>query len=594
MDIIQNQFIGGLNLEFEETKLKPEEYPLLINGRSRYNILEAVKLPLRLTLGLPESGTMQGLYGFDKYLVVFIGGYAYFRDLSQPSSVFIKVSDFVMPGTNPDGTYPIIYACAVPASFTNFLRKAASSTAIKNVDFSIATLGTPTCIICQNGIDQPWIIYPDGSARVTQTYTDWIPDNNTGSGSGSPSAPIVSPGESRQEYLPIGTMMAWIAPILYLVSYDSDHRLTQIFRSVSGRPLDFMICVDINGNKLPSEAEGGAGQLAFSVSFEEVTSIYPVPAPGGQLVISTLNASFLAIPDFTNTIFGEPTYSTPQLLPTGPVNQFSIADIDGDTAFIDQTGIKTYNSVLATKIEANSNPISARVARLFQNLSATSTEEDDTIVQGITAAANYNNYAMFSVQTIYGPAIVVYDITRKTFVSVDIYPGIGLIKQFASIKTSGRRYLYFITEDNQLFQYQGSTTTAICRSYFEYCTQNPKQQQKPESFFAAFTNIKESGTVQVTLYVDRVKYKSESQVIDHVLTPQSNPVPIPFALTVGEEAGRKKFTFRDGPTGWKVGYMVEWNCKAALTGVYHLSNDDNAKIPWRQLVDIRENYVPET
>jgi len=75
--------------------------------------------------------------------------------------------------------------------------------------------------------------------------------------------------EDRREYVPVGKQMLWHDGILYVVSPNGK----QIFRSVTGRPLDFMVNITPSGDKDPLEAVGGASSVSHSVDFEPITSI---------------------------------------------------------------------------------------------------------------------------------------------------------------------------------------------------------------------------------------------------------------------------------------------------------------------------------
>ena len=42
MQYLQKDFVGGMNVEYDPTKIGANEYPLLFNGRTRYNVVQPV------------------------------------------------------------------------------------------------------------------------------------------------------------------------------------------------------------------------------------------------------------------------------------------------------------------------------------------------------------------------------------------------------------------------------------------------------------------------------------------------------------------------------------------------------------------------
>lgn len=549
----QNDFSGGMNMVGEPTRIGKNQYYLLVNGRIRFNAIRPVKLPTQVTAGLPASGTVQGIYGFDKYLLVFVAGYAYYRNMATDTQ-FSNVENFSMQG----GT--TIYAEAVPASTSNYARKLSNANDNRGVNLSTAVSGTPVCVVCQDGINQPWKIYPDGTAQVTQTFAQWTL-------------------ETSQEYVPVGTQMLYDPNLnkLYVLAKDNNNRYTQILQSVSGRPLDFVIAVDTNGNKLPTG--GDAWALAHSVGFNEVTSIQRLNSQAGAIFVGTLSSSYLVTPNLNNVIYNEPTFNNDALFPTGPTDKQSLADINGDIAFIDQIGIRSFNSVKQQANEGNSIPFSATVAGLFED-----------VYQTTTAAINFDNYALYAINSVYGACVLVYDLNTKVFVGIDIYPGVAQIKQFATVKVAGNSYLYFATTDNKIYQaFAGSTAT--CKLYAgEWCSEEGYVCQKINKLGITFSRVLESGTITTTVYTDSVVGVTRTQSIAASSASYTTPRAVPFPSATTPEVAPRVFDFKDSVTGYKVGFLISWNCDASLNTITVESIPQTSQVPLNQMTGA--TYTP--
>lgn len=534
MSYFQYNFRGGLNRQDDNTKIGEDEYYLLLNGRTRNNTLKPIKLPVELENR--PAGLLQGVYSVGTYLLIFVAGRAYYRDLSASTSNFNPINPLVL-----SATAPVIYMQLVPASTSNFTRQLASANINGDVNFFNTGLGvtsSPACALVQDGVGQPWVIFGDGSCRVTQEYGDWTP--------------------SSREYVPIGTLMLYQDAILYLLAKDLNGRYTQIYRSVSGRPLDFMVNITQQGDKLPTELEGGAQSVSHRVDYDEVTAMQRLDTEDRSFFASTLAASYFVVPIFDRTIFGEPTFSNPSLFSSGTLNQFSFVDILGDRAFVTKTGIRSFNAVLQKKNEGRNAPFSATINSFFEG-----------ITQTTSAAITFDNYAMFAVNTVHGAGVMVFDTLTQKFVALDIYTGIsGLIKQFAEVSYQGSvPRLFFITTDDKIYEWGASSSTAICRFYpREFTTDDPKTEQQCSKIHTIFTNIQASGKVNVSLYVDKNYCGSSGNSIDsETFMPIVNPRPLPYPLYDRSATKNLTFDFANSAKGWKLGMFIEWDFDAELS-----------------------------
>ncbi len=521
----QISFVGGMRWDIDPTRLVEDQYVMVINGRTRDDVVAPVKLPTQLTQGVPPSDQLfQGVYAAGSYAILFASGKAYFRDFANAGTSFTPI-----PGAfdmNPVADR--LYAELVPASTINFQRSAANANAV--VSLAGLTDASPQALLVQDGTSQPRLVLADGTTRITQDFSQWLPTLD------------------KREYVPVGKqMMMGDDGKLYIINGRN------IYHSVTGRPLDFVLAVDSAGNKL-SEPASNADALAYRPDFDDVTAISKIGAEG--FYIGTAKNSYI-IQATDRTIYGEPVFRRRFLFSTGPLNNFSLADILGDTALIDASGIRSFNSVLQTQNEGRNAPFSKEIHSLLQG-----------IVQTTTAAITFDNYALFSVSTRLGPAILVYDTHLAKWVGLDIYPGVGLIKQFCEIKLTTGKMLLFITTDNKLYQaFTGSTATTQLYTR-EFSTGDPEVQFKPDFLHPVFIDAVETGTVTVTPFVNR---RSDTPVLSPIVaTIPTNPIPQtpPFGIATVDTVNNDPVKFLECAQGWKVGFLITWNCQASLS---HLS-----------------------
>lgn len=553
---IQSNF-ASMNRQKDPAQLAAGEFALMLNGRLRNGGPQPITLPQDLSSILPPFHNLQGAYGFDNYLLVFADGLCWYRNYDVSDTTFQ-----LQPGFQMSPIAPWIYACAVPNSTINYNR--VPTVLSDNVTIVpsggvqlVGSLlnGSPACIVCQDGSSQPFLILPDGTARPAQNFTQW---SLTGT----------------REYVPIGTFMLWINNKLYCMIKDTAGNLTMLSSSVSGRPIDFVVAVKVDGDKQSSEATGGAIATAYSVDYTPVTCLSAVSgAPstnglGTSFYVGTQKASYLVAPNYNTTIFGEPTYTNQMLFSTGPKNNISITDILGDAALIDDSGIKSFNSILQTRFEGRNAPFSAKMNPFFGNA-----DDDNTaLVQDVTAAITWSDYGFFAVNTIYGYGILVYDTLLQSFVSFDQLFGDSntsiAIRQFADIKTaSGIRELFFIGSDNKLYQYFGGKT-ATCGIYVgDFTPTGSGIELKPKILNPVFTRVTESGTVNVDIYLDSQHIdtftkavKADSSAQSAIIYPQS----LPFGDNTADQSRSPAFNLGTIMSGVKLGFWITWNFKAML------------------------------
>lgn len=527
LQFVQQSFRGGMDQSVDPTRIPANCYPLLINGRSRYDLIETVRAPRQLTT-LP-LGTYQGVYAAANFAVLFISGQAYYRDYSIAGSQFSRIDPFLMSPT----AYTI-WAELVPASTLNYKRVPVNTDITSPVSLTSLVSATPQALIAQDGISQPWIITPDAKARVTQTYAQWTVDN--------------------REYVPVGRQMLYSGGILYTVAANQ----VDIYRSVSGRPLDFMVNVTTpDGDKSSSdEAVGGAPSTSHRVGYNPITCLAQLNTPDGGFFVSTARDATKVVPDFNSLIFGEPQFDNAFLFPSGVLNQFSFTDILGDSVFIDFTGVRSFNAVSQFRWEGKNSPFSAKVSNLFRN-----------VTQDRPCVGTFDNYTLFAVNTIYGTGVLVYDEIAQAWVGLDLYPGVGAIKQFAEIKTDTFRQLVFITHDNKYYEAFLGTTAPLKLYAGEWTSQDPKVTQIGQTVKVVLSDVKEDGTFSITPYTDRFKETTIPMPVLATLPTNPLPLAIPFGVATRDTVRVKTADIGRVQHSWKIGLLLEMDFEATISHI---------------------------
>lgn len=533
----QQGFSGGMNLLSDAMDLKPNEYVYAHNVRNRNEILEPTTQHLLVD---SPAGLKQGLYTFEDFMLLFVAGKAYYKNVSE--STWHQIASFDM-----SDTADVIYACAVPEGTYNFQRKAvddADAKAGSKFNRAILLNGNGSGLVCQDGETQPWLIYIVGGvpvARLTQTYAAW--DSVSGT----------------REYVPIGTIMLYFDDILYVASSKV------VFRSVTGRPLDFVV------NILADGAKGGDATTTPCYAFtENVTCLAPLATQGydgataSAFLASTLgNFCFALVPNRNATIFGEPLYIKIPLFSATVINQFSFVDILGDFAFIDPEGIRSFNAILQQKNEGRNSPISLKISRAFQNFKKQPLQSPSRV-----AAVVFDNYAIFAVVTAYGNSLVVYDTLHQVFCSFD-WNQFGPVKKFAVTQVDKPR-LFGITFDDQLVEYYGSTeySRAVLMTR-EWFSGSIAVEIKTENLRTLFDLSNNSGQAKATAYIDGAPRQSPSvPSYKRDLPDASNGLlyPVTYPALWGKKRKRVNLVFPfNGAVGVSVGFLISWTGGAKLT-----------------------------
>jgi hypothetical protein len=544
LEFIQSQFAGGMNRLEDSTQVGPTEYPLLVNGRNRLGTIKPIPKPLLDMTGLPANLVkIQGLYSAANYGLAFVDGLAYYKDYTVDGSIWNQIPQFSM-----DAGVDTIYIALVESSTINYQRKLATTDIGGVVTLTGVASSSPQAVVVQDGINQPWLILPDATARVTQSYGEWSQDN--------------------REYVPIGTLTMYSEENGILYVYDPKTRL--VYRSVSGRPIDFVVNIDANGDK-----GGDATTTAHAISYDPLIAMKQLNTQEGGFYASTAKVSYRVVPDFAFTAFAEPFFSNRRMFDTGAINQFSIVELLGDTMLITDSGITSFNAVQMYRNEGRNSPFSQRIAAILEDV-----QQDANCCCGF-----FDNYGLFSVQTIYGPAVVIFDELRNTIVGLDIYAGVARITQFAEIKVAATRRLLFRTLDNKIYEaFAAEDEVEQVKLYVgDWSSGNPKVQVKPNYYKVVFQDAIAAGTISATCYVDGKAGKTLQQTLNAVKSPSTLPVTLPFGDSSSDSVQPITFDFSTENQGWKIGLFLTWSVpEAKLSSVYLSANTIKAQTSFEQ------------
>lgn len=532
MIALQKDFSGGIDLVSSDTQIADNAYLWLVNARQRFGTVDPIKKHV-LQEDVP-AGLKQGIISVGNILIAFVSGFAYYKEIGT-SNPWVQLANFLMASTVKQ-----YYTEAVPASTFNFVRKANENLkAPITVTTNFKVAGTPQCVVVQDGVNQPWIIIYDDvnqqfSARETKRYVDWQNLSTTA---------------DDREYVPIGKQMLYTDGILFIVAKDGK----SIYRSVTGRPLDFMVNVDPDGNKMPTESEGGAATVSFAFDFDYITCIAPSNTPS-SFILATAKTTRIVSMDFNNTIFDEPTF-TALPINIGIVNQFSIVEVLGDFAVVDYEGVKGFNAVLQLKFRGRNTNFSLQMSKLIKGIKQTS-----------SACVNFNNYCLFNITTVYGNVIAVYDNLINKWVAFDVTE-ISNVKQFVVVETDTESRLFCITEQDELWEmFAGTTTYVPMVRTKSYIATEADVEHKGQFLRAVFSHSTYDGTATVMELVDEAESSQNRETKDLKIANNGIRYAVrpPVMPSTDQRVDNPTFSMSQGLTGKKISYIISWTNDAKL------------------------------
>jgi hypothetical protein len=587
----QASFIGGMNLLLDDTRLGTNQYRIGFDLTNRYDALDPVLTSVEDN-AIPE-GIIQECVTFGQYVIIFVSGLAYYRYYTD--IIWTQISGFLM---SPSATR--YWSCAVPVGLTNYVRFANNSTVlmtgaglgatyapdaaggIQQLDLEGSAEGNDPGLLVQDGVNQPQFIFLDDNGLpttyTTQTFDQWAigftDATNTVVG---PAGGVFDSDYDVREYVPIGTTMAWANGILFITSTDG----ISIYRSVSGRPLDFVVNVtnllttvqsnfEVNGEQLAAFWQFGGGDAtttSYGVGVGGISCIRPLTT--GGIFVSASNANFAVTLNQTPnapTIFGEYTFNRQFLFNATCLSDRVIFDSLGDTRFTELTGIRSFNATEQLTNQGRNSPFSSTIQGAFG-------PEESPLIQDATATASilYNNYELYSVNTIFGNVIAKYDTINTCWTSFDKQQtgGVG-IKIFAKIELTVLR-LYAVTTDNRLFTlYVGpNTTTPYFRTIGISSTilwagttvkmSHPKQDLRLQKTRVILTKITENSNCTFTPYFNNRMCKGGSvpkQIsYENPATVSTDPLALPDVNTLMLNL---LYTTPDIEQGWKYFGTFTW------------------------------------
>lgn len=519
---MRSDFSGGLNtLLGDNSKIAENCYFTLFNARSLKKVIQPNKKAVAEVV--PVGTVYQGNYNFGQFRLMFVDGKAFYRDISIVGSAYNQIGGFLM-----SPTAPIIFAELIPGSTINYPRTLVDeASAAYGVQYDSSPLApSPAAVIAMDGINQPWLILADGTSRVTQNYQQWTDDN--------------------REYVPIGTRPMFADGVLYMVDRDG----ISILRSVSGRPVDFMVIIDTNGQKLPSELAGGAKQVSYQVGFDQIIALGKTVTPGTFLVGTQRNV-FQVSKNTATLLFGEPIYQTISTWEYPISGPFAFIPSKTDTYIIGQEGITCVTDLIAT-VQDNQG-IASPILGIFENITQPST------VGGV----NYKQYVLFLCETPFGRCIIAYNRILQIWEAYDTPTGFfGEMVQLSVSRVGNKQRVFALTSEGESLElYAHETETDLVRFYpCDHCPPNQKLQTILVGVNALVKSPTTDGTLAATWYVDEIPLCT--QVLRKAI---KNTVIAGFPVRPNYQllGGNNPIANR----GFRVGAEISWDTDAQLTAV---------------------------
>lgn len=579
----QLSFKGGMVLLTDDTRLEPNQYRLGINLTNRFDQLDEI-LSSQKDVAVPK-GVKQELLTFGNYIILFVGGYAYYRH-------YLSEGWKVINGFKMSSSTPRLWTCPIPVSTTNYVRYAAvtqvTGTTGSNANGVIslnnvegAEQGNLPGLLVQDNINQPYFIFLDvnsvPTARVTQTFAQWkmvFTDlaNVT-------IAVVNGVTQDFREYVPIGNTMAFVDGILFIASQDGNF----IYRSVEGRPLDFVVNVNnaiatVGADGFYTQLGGGdATTTSYSVGVGGIACLRALSATG--LFVAASNANFVVTKNTSNIapkIYGEFTFVRTFLFNATCLSDRVIFDSVGDTRFIDLTGVRSFNAVEQFNNEGRNSVFTSSIQAAFKGIT-----QDASLSAGIL----YDNYELYAMETIFGPAIAKFDTVNGCWTSFDVgQTGGKRIKILAKIELTVQR-LYAVTEDDELYTlYIGPElatasvrTIGVCSNILygnnNIKMNNPKSEIQLRNTRVVINNITKNANCTFTPYVDNRMSSCGPQVKPITYRPNVTISTDPYALPdVGTQLSNLLFQTEDCEQGWKMFGVFTWQGGSVTQFSFELMN----------------------
>lgn len=521
---------------FDPTKTPSTSYRLGINVRARKNVIQGAYKPTKYN---SPNAKHQALFVSDDKLMLVAGGELFVLT----NNVFTRVDTFNIMDSDVD----YIYHSNVPAPTNFFVKGEYKST--------IAT--TPECTVLQDGINTPRLVLSNLYTRLARTYSEW--------------------SFNSPEYIPVGKQMAFSGNVLYIVSVDGK----RIYQSVAGRPLDFTLNIDNDGNK-----RGDADTSYLAVSAAKIHTLVGAQN-GGVIAFSNYKTYSLTPVQGVSTIYGQDYLQPAELFPVGAVNHTSFTQANGETLFVSSRGINRFNEVQQTKLESNLSPFGAPIV--------------DYIVRPITriACAALDDYTFFGLQTVFGDGVLVYDNQLQAFVGIDL---VGAVKEFAVLQDNGAPRLFYITHTNELFEYnlfagEKMDFGVYVGEFVPYSSDGdigyPLKQLRPTSVEVALSSINTEGNLTVEVFVDKQTRSTVTKPVRLATTQRLlSTVPVSIPLEGNADTRTYTFNFSNEPFGYTASAFVFCTANTRITCIGMATDDRDIPAAPDNIVDtLEEDYL---
>ncbi len=509
-------FGGGLNTADNLQFLPEGAYGFAQNVRLAGGTLEPIKAPVKQTV---PPGNINASFSFGRWIVLVVDGIIWYRDVTA-ELVFERLPDIQLQA-------PIIHGCIIPSKYLNFKRVLVDSKVARA--FSAAVRTTDAGLFLTDGITQPVVVYPTAKglwARETAKRSAFTADNN--------------------EYVPLGRFPHWTGSKLLLVQKDKSGKYTQIVQSVTGEPLNFAVIIDDQG--MPA----GEGTLPYNIGPDEIIGIRKMPED--SFLVQTLRESVVVVPDFESLFFqdfNEPSYRAVRRFDIGSSGLNAALEARGrDIVFVSRYGIHSINAIQERQTRQVLESFGGDIHNIFSDGSQT----DPAVVA-------WDDELLFAVNTRYGQCVLVYDMYRSRFVSIDNY-GIGTIKNFLAIAADEDDRLFVQTEDALFELFAGNEPLTASVYVGEAVTAGMSYIQRVVTQFISVTS---ETAINVRCFSDQIQTSDQTRVRGEVI--QDSPVAFPLASS-GARALYDEFTCVTlTANGSTHGALITWNGDATLAQV---------------------------
>jgi len=464
--ITQIDFSGGMSRFVDVTKTPRNMYRLGLNCRINQNGLQGAFRP---RLVASPNLLHQTIFAADDQVVLMAAGTLYKLDSSLSSFTAI-------PTTTPlSTTADVIYHQAVPTP-SNY-RNAETGEYITRVSTF------PEAYVLQDGVNRPMLLFSTLSNRPAKAFSQWEYEN--------------------PEYVPIGKQMTSSGNVLYI----ADPTGRKIYRSVSGRQLDFVLDLNSDGTK-----HGDADTTNLAITTAELTAL--APSQVGGVIVGTLDFlyEFVPLPEVP-LVFDELFMQPRELFPVGVVNHLAFTSSNGKTLFVSPYGIQEFDQVAQTQTESSNSPFGAPIV--------------DYITRPITRAATaaVGDYTLIAVETKFGGGILVYNNLYNAWESIDTT---AVVKEFCVVQIAGLPRVFYITTGNECYELPLYTGTRRPFSVYlgDATTGEVVRPIMPKDLHLSFNDIRASGGVAMETFQDR----SSKQIREKLLT-STRPSPLLYDNT---------------------------------------------------------------